>query len=204
MDFGNILDDWEKFSAKPGGLEKAAEAEKQLREEDSRARRNAGEGGKAGKARKGQDARESLAAWLDSHAVDDKDACLAGRGEAGGDNGDADGDARSIQAARESESRRLASKRPEASLDLHGMRAEEAEAALAAFLEASARKGLEKVLVITGKGIHSQGEPVLGKAARRAIEASPWAGRFGVADAASGGGGALWVILKKGLISRGR
>jgi len=208
MDFGNILDDWEKLSAKPGGLEKAAEAEKQLREEDSRAKRKAGADAKAGKARKVQDAHDSLAAWLDSHAVDDKDA--RGRGDEGSAFGDAmgdamgDADARSIQAAREAETRRLAAKRPEASLDLHGMRAEEAEAALAAFLEVSARKGLEKVLVITGKGIHSQGEPVLGKAARRAIEASPWAGRFGVADAASGGGGALWVILKKGLISRGR
>jgi len=197
MDFGNILDDWEKLSAKPGGLEKAAEAEKQLREEDSLAKRKskagleAGKpGASSGKGAKGPDARDSLAAWLDSHAVDDKDAC--------------GGDARSIQAAREAEARRLAAKRPEAFLDLHGMTAEEAEAALAAFFEVSARKGLEKVLVITGKGIHSQGEPVLGKAARRAIEASPWAGRFGVADAASGGGGALWVILKKGLISRGR
>jgi DNA-nicking Smr family endonuclease len=208
MDFGNILDDWEKLSAKPGGLEKASEAEKQLREEDSLARRKATGEAKARKAGKGQDAHDSLAAWLDSHAVDDKDARSAGRGDEGsafgGAVGGSDADARSIQAAREAESRRLAAKRPEASLDLHGMRAEEAEAALAAFLEASARKGLEKVLVITGKGIHSQGEPVLGKAARRAIEASPWAGRFGVADAASGGGGALWVILKKGLISRGR
>lgn len=200
MDFGNILDDWEKLSAKPGGLEKAAEAEKQLREEDSRARRKAGAEAKTGKARKAQDAHDSLAAWLDSHAVDDKDSRSAGRAAEDG----RDADARSIQAGREAETRRLAAKRPEASLDLHGMRAEEAEAALVAFLEVSARKGLEKVLVITGKGIHSQGEPVLGKAARRAIEASPWAGRFGVADAASGGGGALWVILKKGLISRGR
>jgi DNA-nicking Smr family endonuclease len=202
MDFGNILDDWEKLSAKPGGLEKAVEAEKQLRDEDSRARRKAkacaeaGRTGSSGKGAKGQDARDSLAAWLDSHTVDDKDASSAGRPEGE--------DARGAQAARETEARRLAAKRPEAVLDLHGMTAEEAEAALSAFFEVSVRKGLEKVLVITGKGIHSQGEPVLGKAARRAIEASPWAGRFGVADAASGGGGALWVILKKGLISRGR
>ena len=208
MDFGNILDDWEKLSAKPGGLEKAAEAERQLREDDSRAKRKAkagaeaGKAGSSGKGGKGQDARDSLAAWLDSHAVDDKDARSAGRGEGDGAGGAAD--ARGIQAAREAEARRLAAKRPEATLDLHGMTAEEAEASLSAFLEAAARKGLEKVLVITGKGIHSQGEPVLGKAARRTIEASPWAGRFGVADAASGGGGALWVILKKGLISRGR
>ena len=204
MDFGDILDDWDKFSARPGGLEKAAEAERQLREDDSRSRRD----GKAGSARakggaaaggKARDARDSLAAWLDSHAVDDKDARSAER-----PGGPGEDDPRNLQKAREAEARRLAAKRPDAALDLHGMTADEAETALAAFLEASARKGCEKVLVITGKGIHSQGEPVLGKAARHAIEASPWAGRFGVADAASGGGGALWVILKKGLISRGR
>lgn len=196
MDFGDILDDWEKLSARPGGLEKAAEAERQLRDEDLRAGRKAVDGAKPGKAGRGGNAHDSLAAWLDSHTIDDKDARSAGVG--------AEGDARSLQSAREAEARRLAAKRPDASLDLHGMRAEEAEAALAAFLEASAMKGSEKVLVITGKGIHSRGEPVLGRAARRAIEASPWAGRFGTADAASGGGGALWVILKKGLISRGR
>ena len=49
MDFRNILDDWEKLSAKPGGLEKAAEAEKQLRDEDSRARRKAKAGAEAGR-----------------------------------------------------------------------------------------------------------------------------------------------------------
>lgn len=201
MDFGDILDDWDKLSAKPGGLEKAAEAEKQLREEDSRSKRE-GKGGQgrtksgASSGEKAKGALDSLAAWLDSHAVDDKDArAVERRGE---------GDPRAVQKAREAEARRLAAKRPDAALDLHGMTADEAETALLAFLEASARKGCEKVLVITGKGIHSQGEPVLGKAARRAIESSPWAGRFGVADAASGGGGALWVILKKGLISRGR
>lgn len=182
MNFREILEDWERLSARPGGLDKAAEAEKRLRDEDSRVTTRAPEGGQSSKA------RDSLASWLDSHGVEDKDARDGGTVPE-------DGELRALQ---EAEARRLKAKKPEARIDLHGMKAAEAEAALASFLEACARRGLEKVLVVTGKGIHSQGEPVLGKAARRVIEACPYAGRYGTADAASGGGGALWVILKKG------
>jgi DNA-nicking Smr family endonuclease len=171
MNFREILEDWERLSARPGGLDKAAEAEKRLRDEDSRVTTRAPEGGQSSKA------RDSLASWLDSHGVEDKDARDGGTVPE-------DGELRALQ---EAEARRLKAKKPEARIDLHGMKAAEAEAALASFLEACARQG-----------IHSQGEPVLGKAARRVIEACPYAGRYGTADAASGGGGALWVILKKG------
>jgi DNA-nicking Smr family endonuclease len=84
------------------------------------------------------------------------------------------------------------------------MTAEEAASALDAFLEREGRRGVEKVLIVTGKGNHSKGEPVLGRIARRVLESSPWAGRFGVADAVDGGRGALWALLRKGPISRGR
>jgi DNA-nicking Smr family endonuclease len=182
MDFGHILDDWERLSAKPGGLDKAAEAERALKEVE-RKRRLAAE---AEGNRLSAKALSSLASWLDTYGVEDKDAdCVAeGKDEAG------------LRRDRESEARRVKLLKPEARIDLHGLTQEEAQASLEAFLEASARAGLEKVLVITGKGLHSEGEPILGKAARRVIEASPWAGRFGAAAAADGGSGALWVILK--------
>lgn len=121
-------------------------------------------------------------AWLDEHGVEDKDAELPGA---------------SAQAEREARDRRLAALAPQASLDLHGMGAQEAEAALLAFLEDSGRRGLEKVIVVHGKGNHSKDEPVLGRVARRALEKSPWAGRSGVAGRAEGGSGALWVLLRK-------
>lgn len=186
MNFKDILEDWERLSARPGGLDRAAEAERRLKaEEAGRKAKHADETA----PKKPTTAQESLASWLDSHGTPD----AAGReGEA------ASGLDRGPRARGEAETRRLKALKPEASIDLHGLKAAEAEAALAAFLEAAARRGIEKVLVVTGKGIHSQGEPVLGKLARRVIETSPWAGRFGTADAASGGGGALWVILKRG------
>ena len=126
-------------------------------------------------------AASSMEAWLSANGVRDKDA---EPGEA------PDG------AARGRESRRLAELRPQAVLDLHGMTGEEAESAVADFVRLSSRRGLEKVLVIHGKGLHSSGAPVLKKAARRALETAPLAGRFGEADRTEGGSGALWVLIR--------
>lgn len=100
---------------------------------------------------------------------------------------------------REAESRRLSGMRPQATLDLHGMTAGEAESAIDCFVDSSSRSGLEKVLVIHGKGLHSEGGlPVLKRTAREALEAHPLAGRFGEAARADGGSGALWVMIRKG------
>ncbi len=123
--------------------------------------------------------------WLDAHGTSDKDAL-----------GDA-GDPRSGQRAAAAEARRFEALRPQASIDLHGMTAREAEEALGHFLADAAQRGLEKVLVIHGKGYHSAGEPVLGRTARRVIESSPWAGRYGQADRSEGGSGALWVAVRR-------
>ena len=126
-------------------------------------------------------ARGALEDWLDKNGVPDKDA------EAGA--------ASSIGRGRETH--RLAALKAEAVLDLHGMTGEEAETAISRFLDDSSRMGLEKVLIIHGKGLHSSGAPVLKKAARRAIEAHPSAGRFGAANRTEGGSGAMWVLIRK-------
>jgi DNA-nicking Smr family endonuclease len=124
-------------------------------------------------------ARHSLESWLAANGVDDKDAETGDSPEPG------------------LESRRFAKLKPQAALDLHGLTGEEAESAIAAFIDESSRQGLEKVLVIHGKGLHSAGLPVLKKAARRALEAHRLAGRFGEADKADGGSGALWVLIRR-------
>lgn len=186
MNFKDILEDWERLSARPGGLDGAAEAERRLRAEEARLKaQKAADSGKP----EPSTARDALAAWLDSHGTPSAEGREVEAGAGAGSGRERD--------VKEAEARRLRALKPEARIDLHGLKAAEAEAALAAFLEAASRRGLEKILVVTGKGIHSQGEPVLGKVARRVIETSPWAGRFGTADAASGGGGALWVILRR-------
>lgn len=94
-------------------------------------------------------------------------------------------------------SRRLRQMHPQEALDLHGLAVREAVQATERFLGACASRGLEKVLIIHGKGNHSRGEPVLGRAIRQCLERHPLAGAFGKADRMSGGRGALWVFLRQ-------
>jgi len=85
----------------------------------------------------------------------------------------------------------------DASLDLHGMTGREAEAALASFFAAAERTGCSKVMIVHGKGLHSASEPVLESVMKRWLERRASAGRSGHADAANGGKGATWVLMKR-------
>ena len=51
--------------------------------------------------------------------------------------------------------------KPQRILDLHGFKRDDALAALNSFIIESKGLGLEKILIITGKGIHSKNGPVL-------------------------------------------
>jgi DNA-nicking Smr family endonuclease len=85
---------------------------------------------------------------------------------------------------------------PQAELDLHGLSAPEAEAALAAFVREARASGLSKVLLIHGKGNHSPGPPVLEGVVRSFLERCPHTGAFGKADRRRGGRGATWVRIR--------
>ncbi|RJX31153.1 MAG: hypothetical protein C4531_08130 [Desulfurivibrio sp.] len=50
---------------------------------------------------------------------------------------------------------------PQQYLDLHGLTGQEAERKVTSFLLTARQKGLRTVAVITGKGLHSEGLPVL-------------------------------------------
>lgn len=92
----------------------------------------------------------------------------------------------------------------DAELDLHGLRASQAELMLNRFIEMSHDRGCRCVLVITGKGRGSDGWPDLpvGTLRRLAPEwlRRPPARRFvaalGPAERRHGGDGALYVILR--------
>ncbi len=128
-------------------------------------------------------AREGMIAWMNRYGVPDKDE--------GGEAAD-----ERTEAARDRE--RLEKMRPEASVDLHGLRLEEALVRLRLFLDDSVRKGLQKVLIIHGKGNHSEGDPVLAGGVARFLEGYPPAGKRKAADKAWGGKGALVLFLKSG------
>jgi len=96
---------------------------------------------------------------------------------------------------------RLLHKRPDASLDLHGLNCEEAWKALHNFFEDSRWRRLEKVLIIHGKGNHyanlPSGEAALRDLTKRFIESCSYAGESGFSPSKGGGRGATWVILKE-------
>lgn len=88
--------------------------------------------------------------------------------------------------------------RPGATLDLHGMRASEAEREVVRFLRAEQRRGMRRVLIVHGKGLHSDGGAVLSDVVVRAITegaAAPVVQAFVTASSALGGSGALLIEL---------
>ena len=117
--------------------------------------------------------------WLRRNGVYDKDAVVEDK-------------SRSAAERR----RRLRAKKPGAELDIHGLILDEAWEALQGFFDTARREGLEKILIIHGKGNHSAGEAVLKRAVREFVERCPFAGESGPAKAKAGGGGATWVLLK--------
>ena len=88
--------------------------------------------------------------------------------------------------------------KPEARLDLHGLHQDEAQVKLDSFITDCCRKGLRKVIIIHGKGIHTTGtDPVLGELVRKFIEHDKRCGSSGHPKTKQeGGSGATWVILK--------
>jgi DNA-nicking Smr family endonuclease len=122
-----------------------------------------------------------LSAWLRVNEVVDKDAESAGSAHPAG---------------RGERRRRLRMKRPDATLDLHGQTREEAWIAMDGFFNLCRQQGLEKLLIVHGKGNHSKGEAALKRVVRDYIEYCAYAGESGQAAASEGGSGATWVLLK--------
>jgi DNA-nicking Smr family endonuclease len=99
--------------------------------------------------------------------------------------------------------RRLLKKRPDETIDLHGLGREEAWEALVHFFDNARERKLEKLLVIHGKGNHtvagsgSGSQGILKNTVRDFIERCPFAGESGYSSASLGGAGSTWVLLKE-------
>lgn len=140
---------------------------------------------KGRKTEKSRTARKELENWLDTNPIPPE--FIDGRDEEGPHPSQRKGLERS----------QLRKMEPEDSLDLHGMTAEEALAALERFLLVSRQRGLRKVLVIHGRGLHSRDSAVLPGAVRKFLESSVLTGEHGHADKRHGGSGATWVVLRQ-------
>jgi DNA-nicking Smr family endonuclease len=88
-------------------------------------------------------------------------------------------------------------------LDLHGLTREEALTELPRFLRTARMKGQTAVLVITGKGYNSAGEPVLQQAVAAWLRDAgrEWVVEFAPAPREMGGSGAFVVFLRPSLQS---
>jgi DNA-nicking Smr family endonuclease len=94
--------------------------------------------------------------------------------------------------------KRLLKKYPDGTIDLHGLNREEAWDALVRFFEDAREQKFEKLLVIHGKGNHTENKPgILKTTVRDFIERCPFAGESGYGNAPLGGSGSTWVLLKK-------
>ncbi|MDR3161744.1 MAG: Smr/MutS family protein [Spirochaetaceae bacterium] len=176
MDFGDILDAWEGGGA--GAKRQGPRGGAGLRRGLGGA--GSGNAGKGGGGKAADQRVHPLTEWLRKNPVYDKDAELDREQASGGER-----------------RRRLLAKRADAALDLHGLSRDEAWEALEAFFEEGRRRGLEKLLIVHGKGNHSGGESVLKRTCRDFIERCSFAGESGHAPGNSGGSGATWVILRE-------
>lgn len=86
----------------------------------------------------------------------------------------------------------------EAKLDLHGLTVDEASAKVGFFLRDVSYQGLQTVVIITGKGLHSSDGPVLRQAIEQLLnQQREHVLEWGVAPRRFGGDGALIVFLRQ-------
>lgn len=87
----------------------------------------------------------------------------------------------------------------EATIDLHGLTREEAWNKLNGFVSECSKRGLKKILIVHGKGNHSNEQnsiSVLSAMVKSFIECDTRLGASGHPDKKLGGSGATWVLIK--------
>ena len=187
MDMGDILNQWDNLQKK----EKAAAREKSKAPQVSHKKANAPtkeeklleqERSAIKKSSEEKPTANPMEIWLRKYGTIDKDKIAEEHQE------------RTKQQDREY----VLNLKPEAYLDLHGLHQDEARIKLDSFISDCKKRGLRKVQIIHGKGIHTQGtDPVLGELVRRFIESDSRCGTSGhPKNKADGGTGATWIILK--------
>ena len=189
MDFGDILNQWDTIESDSKKKTKA-----QIQEENKPRPRKAN----APRLEKKEEYEpvvekvnynsahkaNPMDVWLRHHGVIDKDA-LAIREEE----------------RNKSKDREYLKKRAvDATVDLHGLTRDEAWERLDLFVADCQRRGFEKILIVHGKGNHSQNQQdvsVLATMVRQFIECDIRLGASGHPDKKLGGNGATWVFIKK-------
>lgn len=182
MDFGSVLARWDAMQKSGGAARKNNGANSGTRKKANAPWMERDGAVKAGCAKAdGSAAKKSEEEWIGRYGVIDKDSAADAEKER----------------ERERSSGYAKNLPIEAVIDLHGLTRDEAMRRLEGFVASCARRGMRKILVIHGKGIHTSGsDPVLGDATRDFIERDSRCGMSGHPDARGGGSGATWIALK--------
>lgn len=88
--------------------------------------------------------------------------------------------------------------RPEASLDLHGYRQDEALEALPQFIGDALQRGMRLVIIVHGQGYRSQSDAVLKPLVQRWLASQPQVLAWCPAQPRDGAAGASYVYLRSG------
>ena len=178
MNMGDILDQWDDIKKK----EKAAAKEKAKAQQVSHKKANAGDVVKKPAPASKNPVANTMEVWLNRYGTVDKDKIAE----------------QTVERTKQQDREYVLNMKPEAYLDLHGLHQDEARIRLDSFISDCKRRGLRKVMIIHGKGIHTHGtDPVLGELVRRFIESDSRCGTSGhPKNKSDGGTGATWIILK--------
>ena len=181
MNMADILDQWDDYKKK----EKAAAREKAHTQQVSHKKANAPtkEERIIEKSKSNKEPQiNPMEYWLNRYGTVDKDKIAE----------------ETVERTKQQDREYVLNMKPEAYLDLHGLHQDEARMRLDSFISDCKRRGLRKIMIIHGKGIHTHGtDPVLGELVRRFIELDPRCGTSGhPKNKADGGTGATWIILK--------
>ncbi|MGP1457781.1 MAG: Smr/MutS family protein [Treponema sp.] len=186
MDFGDILDQWDsikkaetqKKKSAPQISHKKANAPTQEEKEQSALKKTL--------QKVDEPKINAQELWMRRHGVVDKDA-LEEKAQA----------RQKFKGRKELERMKIDDK-----IDLHGLTQDEARIRLESFVTDSERRGLKKILIVHGKGIHTRGaDPVLATLVKKIIERDKRLGTSGHPDLSGGGTGATWVILKNNIFN---
>lgn len=172
MDFGTILDKWDS-------MEKVSRKKDKTQNRTSHKKANARETSKT--VESGKNIKRLQEAWLKKYGTVDKDAA-----------------AEKAQKSEIEKTHEQIKKIPvDAQIDLHGLTSEEAFTRLENFTTFCVQKGMRKILIIHGKGIHSEnGDAVLKNVVQKFIQTNVHCGVSGHPNRTLGGTGATWCMLK--------
>ena len=119
--------------------------------------------------------------WLDQHGIENKEDVY-----------------KPHTAVKKAQNRAGLKKLPcQRTLDLHGLTAKEALSLLDHFISECRRDSVRKILIIHGKGIHSQKEPVLKDEVLEYLRSNSFIGEIGTPGRAEGGSGASWAVIRQ-------